>query len=196
MGEVPTRLVRVSERGRYAGVIVRTVRVRWVCPRCGHERGEPWALRWHADGEWYTTDRWVNDCGHVDLYRDVLAEARALAEVDAVPAAEPVDEGTARLLAAVASSPDNAGARTAIVQAIAGDAAAHAGSVDPNRVRERLSGEHGLTVPSRLVGAVYSALARQGHLVPDGWTTSTDVAGGNSGKPARLYRLVIPVGAR
>ena len=158
-------------------------------------RGEPQAIRWHEDGDWYVTDQWRSPCGHVDLYRDVLAEARQLAALADVPSS-PVDEATAQLLAVVASSPGHVDARTAIVQAIAADAAAHDGWVDPNRVRERLSGEHGLTVPSRLVGAVYSGLARAGRLVHDGWTTSTDRAGGNVGKPVRLYRLVERVGAR
>ena len=61
----------------------------------------------------------------------------------------------------------------------------HDGLVDPNRVRERLSGR----VYPPTVGAVYAALRRAGVLEPAGWTTSTDTAGRNTGKPCRMYRL-------
>jgi hypothetical protein len=74
--------------------------------------------------------------------------------------------------------------------AIRGDAASHSGHIDPNRVRALLTNEHGLTVYPRVIGATYSALRQAGVLIADGWTTSTDVRGGNAGKPARLYRLV------
>jgi hypothetical protein len=74
--------------------------------------------------------------------------------------------------------------------AIRADAAAHGGHVCPNRVRAALSNTHGLDVYPRVLSATYSALRRAGVIVPDGWTVNTDRAGGNAGKPARLWKLV------
>ncbi len=57
---------------------VHTVRVEisTKCPICGGPRGEP---TWHnfcEDGDWLTCNVWTNPCGHVDLYKDVLIEAK------------------------------------------------------------------------------------------------------------------------
>ncbi|WP_406168989.1 hypothetical protein [Streptomyces sp. NBC_00996] len=79
-----TMTVRVCDRGTgpsYVGVTIRTVTVPAVCPVCGGPRGVD-SLRSEQlpeDGEWYTVSRWENPCGHVDLYADVLREARAYA---------------------------------------------------------------------------------------------------------------------
>ena len=62
--------------------------------------------------------------------------------------------------------------------------------VDPNRVRDELTGPHGLRVDPRTVGAQYSALLARGILARQGWTVSTDKRGGNAGKPARKYRVI------
>lgn len=62
--------------------------------------------------------------------------------------------------------------------------------VDPNRVRAELTGEHGLRVDPRAVGATYTALINRGTIIRHGWTTSTDRRGGNAGKPARKYRVI------
>jgi len=58
---------------------VRTVAISATCPKCGGERGEPRNLNQFDDGAYYSVDTWTNPCGHVDYYRDVLAEARELA---------------------------------------------------------------------------------------------------------------------
>jgi len=52
-----------------------TVEISDKCPVCGGQRGTP---TWHhfcEDGEWFTCNIWKNDCGHVDLYEDVIKEA-------------------------------------------------------------------------------------------------------------------------
>ncbi|MFE7395175.1 hypothetical protein [Streptomyces sp. NPDC057557] len=73
--------VRVADRGsgkEYVGVTVRTVEISAKCPKCGGLRGTATIspYRFHEDGEWYVVDTWANPCGHVDLYTNVLAEAR------------------------------------------------------------------------------------------------------------------------
>lgn len=78
--------VRVGDRSSwsYGRVLpVLTVTIPAVCPRCGGPRGEPeelefseWVL--HRGKVTYSTHRWFNPCGHVDLHQDVVREARAL----------------------------------------------------------------------------------------------------------------------
>lgn len=98
------------------------------------------------------------------------------------------------ILTAVAENPAPLAERyrNRIRQAIAGDAREHDGEVNPNRVRARLlhpaSGR--LDVDARILSAQYGALAAQGVLVQSGWTTNSDTAGRNGGKPLRLWRLV------
>lgn len=55
--------------------VVRRVTVSARCPRCGGPRGEARGLNQHDDGAWYSVDVWTNQCGHEDLYRDVVREA-------------------------------------------------------------------------------------------------------------------------
>ncbi len=94
------------------------------------------------------------------------------------------------LLDAVAGNPLADGYRRRIRNAIKADAAIHGGEVDSNRVRAALTGAHGLEVDPRMLSATYGALRATGVLEFAGWTTNTDTAGRNSGKPARLWRLV------
>ena len=70
-----TRRVIVPACAQHEGIYRRAVTLRWNCPVCGCERGEPvdtvsydGSRRLHVDG-------WVNPCGHVDKYADVRAEA-------------------------------------------------------------------------------------------------------------------------
>lgn len=93
------------------------------------------------------------------------------------------------MLAMIATDPIHGHDRATVEAAIRADAARH-GDIDPNRVRESLTNEHGLTVYPRVIGATYSALRQSGVIAPLGWTISTDTHGGNAGKPARTYRLV------
>ncbi|MEU9208477.1 hypothetical protein AB0D27_11120 [Streptomyces sp. NPDC048415] len=77
-----TMTVRVCDRGSgrdYVGVTIRTITIPAVCPVCGGPRGVDTlrSERLPEDGESYTVSRWDNPCGHVDLYADVLREARA-----------------------------------------------------------------------------------------------------------------------
>ncbi|MFF4900543.1 hypothetical protein [Streptomyces sp. NPDC001068] len=79
---LPTRMtVRVRHDGTgpgYEGAGVLTVTISTCCPRCGGPRGvetvRPYAFV--HDGDHLTVHRWSNPCGHVDLYENVVAEAR------------------------------------------------------------------------------------------------------------------------
>ena len=53
-----------------------TVDIADTCPTCGQPRGEPRLTRQCEDGDWYSVHQWSNPCGHIDLYRKVLTEAR------------------------------------------------------------------------------------------------------------------------
>jgi hypothetical protein len=75
--------VRVRDRSAEApwgygltSPIVRTLTIADTCPRCGGPRGEPSNLNECDDGAYYSVDVWTNPCGHVDLYADVVREAR------------------------------------------------------------------------------------------------------------------------
>lgn len=75
-----TRTVRVIQRSADGwNIRIVSVTVAWVCPVCGQPRGEPFNLNFCEDGEWFSCDRWDNPCGHIDLYKDVIAEAKVAA---------------------------------------------------------------------------------------------------------------------
>lgn len=62
------------------------------------------------------------------------------------------------------------------------------GLINPNRVRALLTNATGeLDCNPRVISATYSSLRQRGVIRHIGWTTSTDVHGGNAGKPARTY---------
>jgi len=59
------------------GPIIRTVTISDLCQVCGGPRGVPQSSWECDDGDYFSVDRWVNPCGHLDMYRAVLAEARS-----------------------------------------------------------------------------------------------------------------------
>jgi len=98
-----------------------------------------------------------------------------------------VDGDTLAILRLVDGDPIHERDRAEIVAEIVAAGREHRlRHVDPNAVRARLAG----SVYPRCIGAVYAALRYAGVLEPVSWTTSTDKAGRNAGKPARVYRLV------
>ena len=109
----------------------------------------------------------------------------------AQPHWSPVDDERADLLSLVANgslSTDTAEKEwTYFLDALA-SASLRRGDdlIHPNDLRELT---RGVVAPQR-VGALVSKAARAGLIVADGWDVSNDHEGGNSGKPARRYRLV------
>lgn len=51
-----------------------TVKVGDKCLHCGGQRATPYAFTFCEDGEWLTVDRWNNECGHLETYREVYTE--------------------------------------------------------------------------------------------------------------------------
>lgn len=76
-----TMSVRVIDRSGWGTSApypaIRTVTISVHCRACGGRRGEPRNRNFHEDGEWLSCDVWDNQCGHVDMYESVLAEAAA-----------------------------------------------------------------------------------------------------------------------
>ena len=58
-------------------IITRTVTVPWVCPQCGGPRGEIHGMNMCEDGDYAWMNVWGNPCGHIDMYPDVIDEARS-----------------------------------------------------------------------------------------------------------------------
>lgn len=107
-----------------------------------------------------------------------------------LPAHSVTDE-TAAILRLMDGDPIHAADRRRIVEAIVWTARTSLGTVDPNKVRARLSLPGGeLVVYPRLMGAVYRQLACAGVLERAGYITNEDSHGRNAGKPTPKYRLV------
>jgi hypothetical protein len=98
----------------------------------------------------------------------------------------PVDAYTGSLLDLIADDDAHAADRAEIERVILAVALEYDGHIDPNIVRRRLPA----WVQPQLVGPTYRALCLAREIEPAGWTTSDDLKGRNSGKPARTYRLV------
>lgn len=73
-----------------------------------------------------------------------------------------------------------------VVRAIEADAAAHGGTVNPNRVRELIP----TGVTPQVIGPTYSLLKKQGRLLPVADAISTDRRGRNVGKRVTIYHLL------
>jgi hypothetical protein len=97
-----------------------------------------------------------------------------------------VDAYTSSLLDLIADDDLHANDRAEIERVILAVACEYDGHIDPNVVRRRLPS----WVQPQLVGPTYRALCLAREIEPAGWTTSDDLRGRNSGKPARTYRLV------
>lgn len=53
-----------------------TIRLHWVCPVCGGERGEPYDTISYDGSRRLGVTGWRNACGHIDYYCDVREEMR------------------------------------------------------------------------------------------------------------------------
>ena len=97
----------------------------------------------------------------------------------------PIDQPTADTLALMTLDPSHRTDRDVIAAAIETVAARSGGVVDPNELRAEV---HGLVQP-QVIGATVQALAKRGRLVHAGWTVTTGSTSGNTGRPARVWRL-------
>lgn len=97
-----------------------------------------------------------------------------------------VDAATGSLLDLIVEDHGHESQRAEIERVIWAVAFEYDGLIDPNIVRTRIPA----WVQPQLVGPTYRALSLAREIEPHGWTESTDTRGRNSGKPARMYRIV------
>lgn len=71
-------------------------------------------------------------------------------------------------------------------------ALANDGVIDPNLVRDQLTGAHGLVVTPQVIGARYMALRRGKIIERLDTTVNRDCGGRNQGKPMWRYRVISP----
>jgi hypothetical protein len=57
------------------GLYQTSVKLRWICPKCGKPRGETKIGRSYDGSAVLFCDTWGNPCGHIDKYSDLRAEA-------------------------------------------------------------------------------------------------------------------------
>lgn len=96
--------------------VTREVTISDRCPRCGGPRGEPSGLNSCEDGAWYWVQTWQNPCGHIDLYDEVILEAKARAA--AMPPADVMVEAILDVLAPRLDVPPELGGGTCRVPVI------------------------------------------------------------------------------
>ena len=103
-----------------------------------------------------------------------------------------VDDDTADLLGLIAEDPRKDDEYALFLRACWQDAMAHGHYVSVQRVRRRMSNEHGLIVHPRTYSAFWSrACAKGGPMVTTvEWDLNDDKRGKNSGKPQRLRKWV------
>jgi hypothetical protein len=71
-----TKKVCVPECQEHNGSKSIDVIVKWICPTCGGPRGEVTAAISYDGNKRLSCDGWINPCGHVDLYTDVIKESQ------------------------------------------------------------------------------------------------------------------------
>lgn len=70
-----TKTVLIPLRAEHCGHFSALVRLNWVCPVCGGERGEIYKTISFDGSLRLSCDGWRNNCGHVDKYSDLINEA-------------------------------------------------------------------------------------------------------------------------
>ncbi len=143
-----------------------------------------WSKHRKTGYRWITRDGKVIEARVANL--TLVATARAAAAAPPKPVQRIVAENPHPLYDAD---------RATIEQAMRADAMAHDGVIDPNRVRAALRSATGeLRVHPRVLSGMYSSLAAQGKIRSLGWNgTNDDVAGGNAGRPMRMWQWVAPL---
>lgn len=105
------------------------------------------------------------------------------------PTWSPVDDDTVDLLSLVAdiNHPSTDFEWAAFVGVLSATASLHHGRLDQNDYREQLRG----VVAPRRIGAFHNKAVAEGLIEATGdWSISTDHAGRNAGRPARVYRWI------
>lgn len=50
------------------------------CPKCGRLRGKVYRTRSYDGSRFVVCDGWINPCGHIDIYKDCVQEAKKRSE--------------------------------------------------------------------------------------------------------------------
>jgi hypothetical protein len=84
--EVPYRSVRIPACVEHQGLYAITIRIPWICPKCGGPRGK---LEKTASFDRHymleNVDGWRNPCGHQDTYHQIRAKYAASGQPQATP---------------------------------------------------------------------------------------------------------------
>lgn len=106
------------------------------------------------------------------------------------PTWSPVDDSTGDLLDLLANEhpaiPSEADEWEHFKKVLAKVAAKNDGVIDQNQTRPLLRGE----IAPRRVGAFFHRATKAGLIRAEGWTTSDDREGKNSGRPCKAYRWI------
>lgn len=76
MSEVQIKLVTIPACEQHEGFYKEIVKLKWICPICGKERGKVEKVRSYDGSLYLYCDGWKNHCGHVDKYSKIREEAQ------------------------------------------------------------------------------------------------------------------------
>lgn len=71
------KTVKIPACDEHCGRALLNVTVYWICPVCGQARGEVFDTHSFDGSRRLPVHGWINQCGHVDKYSAVRAEAAA-----------------------------------------------------------------------------------------------------------------------
>lgn len=71
------KTVTIPATPKHEGQLKAVIKLEWVCPTCGQERGEINNVRSYDGSLSMVVDGWENPCGHIDKYTALIKEATA-----------------------------------------------------------------------------------------------------------------------
>lgn len=74
--EMIVTIPAIPEHEGYEGNLV-TLKISDKCPICGGLRGKPEKVRSYDGSRILICDGWINPCGHIDTYANVVKEVQA-----------------------------------------------------------------------------------------------------------------------
>jgi hypothetical protein len=75
------RTVTIPACVDHGGMDSLKVTLKWLCPKCGEPRGEPYKARSYDGSRILDVDAWDNPCGHIDTYSTIRAQVILAEEV-------------------------------------------------------------------------------------------------------------------
>lgn len=68
---------KFSEHAGYAGNLI-SLEISDFCPICGKPRGKIYGTHSYDGSLRLNVDGWINDCGHVDKYSDIVKDGKVV----------------------------------------------------------------------------------------------------------------------